>query len=159
MATQEEVLEAIKQKGYADLKDLKRHFGLEYQGSSWLPQRLRALERKGLIVSMRSGNISVYLANDFDCCWDEAKRILLELGLIRKRKRGRPKGSIQYREESITKLLNFIRENKIVTIRWIQRNMGWDWRTTTKYINKLVRDGIVFEIRNGRLRLFTISLI
>jgi len=62
VATQQEVFEAIKRKGYMDFKDLKSHFGIE-GGGSWLPQRLRALEKKKLIISMRMGNISVYFVN------------------------------------------------------------------------------------------------
>ena len=62
MATQQEVFEVINRKGYADFKDLKSHFNIE-RGGSWLPQRLRALEKKKLIISMRRGNISVYFVN------------------------------------------------------------------------------------------------
>ncbi len=159
MATQEEVLEAIRIKGYADLKDLKQHFGITHQGSSWLPQRLRALERKNLIVSIRTGNISVYLANDFDCDWEEAKQILLEWGILRKRPRGRPKGSIEYREESAMKLLRFVRESRVVNWRQIKDTLNWRTRTLNKYLDKLIRGGLIFEIRSGHLRLFTTSLI
>lgn len=152
MATQEEVLEAIRIKGYADLKDLKQHFGIANNGSSWLPQRLRALERKKLIVSMRSGNISVYIVND-DCDWEEAKQILLEWGLIRRKR------SCKYNEDAIKKLLKFIRENKIVTARQVQEAMGWNWGTTMKYITKLINDGLIFEVRTGKRKLYTTYLI
>jgi len=49
MATQEEVLEAFRDLGgSASIKQLKDYFGLqEVKGSSWIPQRLTALERKG----------------------------------------------------------------------------------------------------------------
>jgi len=157
MATQEEVLEVIRIKGYADLKDLKQHFGIANNGSSWLPQRLRALERKKLIVSMRSGNISVYIVND-DCDWEEAKQILLEWGLIRKIRKVR-KRSCKYNEDAIKKLLKFIRENKIVTARQVQEAMGWNWWTTTKYITKLINDGLIFEVRTGKRKLYTTYLI
>jgi len=51
MASQEEVLEALKaMDGSGNIKDLKAYFGIsEYKGSSWVPQRLTALERKGEI--------------------------------------------------------------------------------------------------------------
>ncbi len=159
MATQEEVLEVIKQKGFADMKELKKHFGISSSGSSWLPQRLRSLERKKLIIPLRSGNISIYIANDFECDWEEAKRILLEWGLLNKRPRGRPKGSIEYREESILKLLNFIRDNKIVNWRQIRDSLRWDTHMLNKYLRKLIQDGLIFELRCGKLRLFTTSLL
>jgi len=159
MATQEEVLEVIKQNGFMSLKSLKEHFGVGKSGSSWLPQRLRALEKKDMIISLRSGNVSIYIANDFECKWEEAKQILLEWGLLSKRPRGRPKGSYEYREESILKLLSFIRENKIVNWRQIREEMCWDTRMLNKYLNKLVKDGMIFEIKCGKLRLFTTSLL
>lgn len=51
MASQEEVLEAfVAMDGSANIKDLKEYFGLQkVKGSSWVPQRLTALERKGEI--------------------------------------------------------------------------------------------------------------
>ena len=159
MATQEEVLEVIKQKGFADLKELKKHFGISGSGSSWLPQRLRSLERKKLIIPLRSGNISIYIANDFDCDWEEAKRIMLELGLVSKRPRGRPRGSYEYREESILKLISTVKEHKIISIHGLQRELKWNWNTVCKYVDKLVKDGLLFEIRTRGLRLLTTSLL
>ncbi|MHC1623447.1 MAG: hypothetical protein ACXQTR_02510 [Candidatus Methanospirareceae archaeon] len=51
MATQDEVLEAFRALGgSANIKELKEYFGIaEVKGSSWIPQRLAALERKGMI--------------------------------------------------------------------------------------------------------------
>jgi hypothetical protein len=48
MASQEEVLEAIKElNGNVSVKELKIYFGLEnVKGSSWIPQRLNALEKR-----------------------------------------------------------------------------------------------------------------
>ena len=159
MATQEEVLEAIKQKRFADLKELKKHFGISCRGSSWLPQRLRSLEHKKLVIPVRSGNISIYIANEFECDWEKAKQILLEMGLISKRPRGRPRGSYEYREESILKLLRFIQENKMVNWRQIKDSLCWNTSMLNKYLRKLVQDGLIFEWRCGKLRLFTTSLL
>jgi len=62
MASQEEVLEALAaMDGSANIKELKAYFGIsECKGSSWIPQRLTALEKK-----------------------DEIKRIILETGKTR----------------------------------------------------------------------------
>ena len=67
MATQEEVLDAIHEMGgYATVKRLKQYFGLPYkpgEGSSWIPQRLSALVRKGEIFQTSA---NIYILNDFD---------------------------------------------------------------------------------------------
>ena len=62
MASQEEVLEAFAaMDGSANIKELKEYFGIaHYKGSSWIPQRLNALEKK-----------------------DEIERIVLENGKTR----------------------------------------------------------------------------
>lgn len=62
MASQDEVLEAFRElDGSANIKELKQYFGIEeVKGSSWIPQRLNALEKK-----------------------DEIERIVLENGKTR----------------------------------------------------------------------------
>lgn len=66
MASQEEVLEAFAaMDGSANIKELKEHFGIaHYKGSSWIPQRLNALEKKGEIerIILPSGKTRYVLA-------------------------------------------------------------------------------------------------
>jgi|GEM_PF-2257796 ribosomal protein S25 len=152
MATQEEVEEVIKQHRVISLKELKQHYGI-VGGSSWIPQRLRALEKKRLITPLRHGNISIYLINDVSDIWTDLEIAVLR-GLLRRRpkkKRGRPKGSVEYRDEMIDKLLKFLweylKEYKIITRGKIKEKMGWNWETTNKYIDKLVTDEILFEVQ------------
>lgn len=157
MPTQEEVLQAIKEMGCATYKQLKDYFKMDYQGNSNLPQRIKALERRGLIAVCRLGGKTIFLPKDVNYTDEEIMQFFKELG-VELRGPGRPEGSIEYRDESLNKLLRFIRERKIVTIRHIKDSMQWNWSTTEKYINKIVRDGIVFEIRCGGVRQFTTTL-
>lgn len=74
MATQEEVLDAFHEMGgYATVKRLKQYFGLPYkpgEGSSWIPQRLNALVRKGEILQTPA---NIYILNDFDINKEESE--------------------------------------------------------------------------------------
>ena len=159
MPTQEEVLEAIHKLGCATYKDLKQYFGLEnLKGSSNLPQRLRALERKGLIAVFRFGRRALIVPTELEYTQEEIEEFLHEIG-AKLKIRGRPEGLLEIREENLMKVLRFIRDNKIVTIRQVKDAMNWNWRTTVKYINKLLENQMIFEIRRGKLRMFTTSLI
>ena len=159
MPTQEEVLEAIHKLGCATYRELKQYFGLEnLKGSSNLPQRLKALERDGLIAVFRFGRRSLIVPTELKYTKEEIEEFLREIG-AKLKTRGRPEGLVEIREECLLKVLKFIRENKIVTARQVQEAMGWNWRTTMKYLNRLLEDGLIFEIQNGKHRLYTISLI
>ncbi|RLI77983.1 hypothetical protein DRP05_08690 [Archaeoglobales archaeon] len=158
MPTQEEVLQAINEMGCATYKQLKEYFGLDYQGNSNLPQRIKALQKRKLIAAAKFGGKTIFVPKQIECSKEEAIQILHELG-FKKRRPGRPSGSIIYRDESIFKLLNFLRDKKIVSWKQIREAMGWNSKTTNKYLNKLVKDQVIFEIRLGSLRLFTTYLL
>ena len=159
MPTQEEVLEAIHKLDCATYKDLKQYFGLEgLKGSSNLPQRLKALERDGLIAVFRFGRRTLIVPTELKYTKEEIEEFLKGIG-AKLKTRGRPEGLVEIREENLMKVLRFIRENKVVTIRQVKDAMNWNWKTTVKYINKLLEDQMIFEIRCGKLRMFTISLI
>ena len=159
MPTQEEVLEAIHKLGCATYKELKQYFGLEnLKGSSNLPQRLRALERDGLIAVFRFGRRTLIVPTELRYTQEEIEEFLHEIG-AKLKIRGRPEGLLEIREENLMKVLRFIRERKIVTAYQVQKAMGWNWRTTMKYINKLVEDQIIFVVKHDNRTFYTISLI
>ncbi len=160
MPTQEEVLEAIKELGWADYKRLKEYFGMDkYQGNSNLPQRIKALQEKGLIVVMRFGCKTIFMPspNEITCTREEAEQILLELG-FKKRKRGMPRGRRIIKEENMMKVLRLIRERKLVNFRQLQNELNWRSDTLNKYIDHLAKNGYIFEKRVGKSRLFTTVL-
>jgi len=159
LPTQEEVLEAIHKLGCATYKELKQYFGLEnLKGSSNLPQRLRALERDGLIAVFRFGRRTLIVPTELRYTQEEIEEFLHEIG-AKLKIRGRPEGLLEIREENLMKVLRFIRERKIVTAYQVQKAMGWNWRTTMKYINKLVEDQIIFVVKHDNRTFYTISLI
>jgi len=142
MATQEEVLKAIiDHGGYANLRQLKECFNLPYSGSSWLPQRLRSLINKGLVHPMRVEGMKTWYFVDVD---------LLDIKLA-----GRPAGTTQLKASSLMRLYNFIKQNGVVTWRKAREELRWDTHRLNKYIQKLVDEGLVMEIRIGELRLLT----
>jgi len=146
MATQEEILEFLEKKGFADLKELKEHFGIRHKGSSYLPQRLKALEKKGLIAKISIGRITVYVCTEIKVHKEDLKK-------YSKRKRKQI-----IREENILKILRIVRERKLINWRQLKDNLNWNTKTLNKYINYLIKQGIIFEKRVGKLRLFTTSL-
>mgnify|MGYP000135473289 CR=1 FL=1 len=142
MATQEEVLKAIiDHGGYANLKQLKEYFGLPYSGSSWLPQRLRSLINKGLVHPMRIEGMKTWYFVDVD---------LLDISF-----RGRPAGTTELKASSLMKLYNFIKRNGIVTWRKVWEELNWRADRLNKYLQKLIDEGLVMEVRVGRVRLLT----
>ncbi len=163
MPSQEEVHRAINELGgFADFNDLKEYFGMEHlKGNSCLPQRIRALERDGKITRLRLGNKSIFISLDFSCSREEAIKILKEFGILKEqkkeqRKRGRPRGTYVYNDEMIYKIMDFIREKKVVT-RWqIRKHLKINDKTVNKYLNKLLSDGAIFKINSGGWELYTI---
>ena len=161
MPSQAEVLEAIKKLGWADYKRLKEYFGMDqYQGNSNLPQRIKALQKRGKIVVMRFGCRTIFMPapDEITCTREEAEQILLEWG-FKKRKRGMPKGKRIIREESAMKVLRLIREHKLISWTQLKRALNWRTDTLNKYLNYLTKNGFIFEKRVGKLRLYTTSLL
>ncbi|WP_290597050.1 MULTISPECIES: hypothetical protein [unclassified Archaeoglobus] len=158
MPTQEEVLQAIQEMGCATYKQLKERFNLQYKGNSNLPQRIKALRKRDLIAIARFGGKTIFLPKEFECTISEAEQILLEMG-FKKRKPGMQKGARIIKEESMLKLLNEIRSNKLISIWQLKCKLNWNNNTLKKYLDVLVKRGYIFEIRVGGLRLFTTSLL
>ncbi|RLI74773.1 hypothetical protein DRO97_05125 [Archaeoglobales archaeon] len=134
MPTQEEVLQAIKEMGCATYKQLKDYFKMDYQGNSNLPQRIKALERRGLIAVCRLGGKTIFLPKDVNYTDEEIMQFFKELG-VELRGPGRPEGSIEYRDESLNKLLRFIKENGIVSFFKITRSLNWEINTINLILN------------------------
>lgn len=140
MATQEEVLQVIiANEGVISFKDLKKHFGLDRSGSSWLPQRLKSLENKRLIYRLRLGNESYFLADpdllDFDF-------------------RGRPAGSVKINLLMEQKLLRFVEERKIASWKQLRIGLRWNKETLNKYLRSLLNKNMLIEWRTGGLVLY-----
>ena len=161
MPTQAEVLEAIRKLGWADYRRLREYFGLGHlRGNSNLPQRINALLKRGDIVAIRFGKTTIFMPNpdDITCTREEAEQILKEWW-FKKKKRGMPKGMKIYREESIAKILNIVHNQKIVSFRQLQDILKWRSDALDKYLTYMVKNGLIFEIRVGKSRLFTRSLL
>ncbi|MEM2726650.1 MAG: hypothetical protein QXV61_00125 [Archaeoglobaceae archaeon] len=140
MATQEEVLNVIVEfGGVISFSDLKTHFKLPKSGSSWLPQRIRGLEKKNFVFRMRVGE-TYFIANpdliDFDL-------------------RGRPRGRISINATMELKLLKFIEKNKVVVFSQIRQQLKWDAKTTRRYLEQLLKKNMIIEIVVGRRKAFT----
>ena len=163
MASQEEILDFILKNGWANLKMLKKHFGINSRGSSYLPQRLRALEKKKLIVTFRFGRIVSYFPSpnvleQYKMSEKERREIrkkAREEGFI-KETRGR-KPTIN--ERNIIKIMKIIREKKIINYWQLRNELGWDHKTLIKYIKYMLRNGMIFEYKFGKNIVFTKSLL
>ena len=140
MATQEEVLQVIlENNGVISFRELKEHFGLGNSGSSWLPQRLKSLELKKLIYRLRVGS-ETYFISDPD--------------LVEFETRGRPAGSVSINSVMEMKLLNALKEKKIMTKWQLRKVLGWDDRTLFKYVNSLLNKNMLIEWDTGTIILY-----
>mgnify|MGYP000105989095 CR=1 FL=1 len=145
MPSQEEVLKAInKLGGVATLKELKEHFGIShFCGSSVLPQRLKSLEKQGLIGRYKCKHFKfvVYVALDEDLSILRRETRVKQLKLNRGYRR---------ESESLTQaIFSEVRKCKAVTAHNIASRVGVDKNTAKQHLEKLVEQGLIFKFEDN----------
>ncbi len=154
MPTQEEVLEAIHKLGCATYKELKQYFKITNSGNSNLPQRLRGLEKKGLIYTLRARKVVIFVSRKYS--EDQIKKLVEDkYGLRFTTIDGRIVALDLKELEAVFKI---VKEKKIVTASEIQRMMGWNYQKTLKYLKALVYSRKVSVVRRENRTFYSTGL-
>lgn len=142
MPSQEEVLKAIRDlDGFATLKELKEYFGLTHlKGNSVLPQRLKALERRGLVSRFKCENYKLVIYVSLDLAVDEnyTREKLKPLRLWKGR---------QPNKELEERVFYFVRERTVVSIEEVAEELSIDWETAKRHLENLVDKGLLFKFK------------